>query len=385
MNSPSPTKIRICHVANGDLWAGAEIQMAILLAGLVRRPGVAVSAVLFNAGRLEHQLRAIGIDVYVFPERQWGGIKIIKSLLEYFQENPCHIVHVHKYKDTILGGLAAKLAGVPCIVRTVHGLTEAYAGFQSVKIGFYRTLEHMVLAHIVSCLIAVSKTIHDVLAMKYKNSQVIHIYNGIEVGKRRISRSRVETRAMLGVCSSEALIGTVGRLTPVKGQVHLLKAMRLLLDQGRKVKLVLVGDGPLRHQLEEMVRKLEMLENVAFLGQRDDTYELMQAMDVFVLPSLSEGIPLVVLEAMVAGVPVLASRVGGIPEVIKDGATGMLVEAGNEVELANRCGMLLDRVDTAAQIAKSARERVEANFSAEVMVDRVAQLYRALVCNVAQQ
>lgn len=190
---------------------------------------------------------------------------------------------------------------------------------------------------------------------------------------------------MLGVCSSEALIGTVGRLTPVKGQVHLLKAMRLLLDQGRKVKLVLVGDGPLRHQLEEMVRKLEMLENVAFLGQRDDTYELMQAMDVFVLPSLSEGIPLVVLEAMVAGVPVLASRVGGIPEVIKDGATGMLVEAGNEVELANRCGMLLDRVDTAAQIAKSARERVEANFSAEVMVDRVAQLYRALVCNVAQQ
>jgi glycosyltransferase involved in cell wall biosynthesis len=237
----------------------------------------------------------------------------------------------------------------------------------------------------VHCLIAVSKTIHDVLARKYKNNQVIHIYNGIEVGKLRISRSRVETRAMLGVSSGESLIGTVGRLTPVKGQVHLLKAVRRLLDQGRKVKLVLAGDGPLRHPLEGIVRKLGMCENVAFLGQRDDTHELMQAMDVFVLPSLSEGIPLVVLEAMVAGVPVLASRVGGIPEVIEDGATGMLVEAGNEVELANRCGMLLDHIDTAVQISKSARQRVEAHFSVEVMVDRVAHLYRTLVCNGAGQ
>lgn len=379
------TEIKVCHVVNGDLWGGAETQVSTLLTGLAERPGFSVSAILFNRGRLEQQLRKVGIDVQVFPERQWSNLKIMRNLLTYFRESSCHIVHVHKYKDTILGSLAARVTRVPYIVRTVHGLTEAYTGFQSVKVGLYRAIEHVVFTCFMDRLIAVSKTIHESLAREYGGSHVVHIYNGVEIGRLRPVRPRAEVREMVQVSSGEALIGTVGRLSPVKGQVHLLKAMRRLLDQGRKVRLVFVGDGPLRQHLEEVARKLQIVGNVSFLGQRDDTYDLMQAMDVLVLPSLSEGIPLVVLEAMVIGVPVLASRVGGIPEIIEEGTTGMLIEARNEEELADRCGVLLDHADVAAQIVKNARQRVETQFSSEVMVERTVCLYRSLVCNTTSQ
>ena len=130
--SPSQA-ISICHVAVGDLWAGAEVQLKVLLSKLARRAEMNLSVILFNEGRLEKEIGSLGIPVKVFPESRWGSGKIFLELVREFKKSNIQIIHTHKYKDTILAAPAAKLCGIPHVVRTVHGLSEPFEGLQALK------------------------------------------------------------------------------------------------------------------------------------------------------------------------------------------------------------------------------------------------------------
>jgi glycosyltransferase involved in cell wall biosynthesis len=140
-----------------------------------------------------------------------------------------------------------------------------------------------------------------------------------------------------------------------------------------------VGDGVIRKDLEAQARDLGISENVVFLGHREDTDELLKALDIFVLPSLNEGIPMALLEAMAASRAVVASRVGGIPEIVEDGVEGILVEPMDVNQLAESCGRLIESPETAMKMGEQARKRVVQEFSATAMADRVAGLYKELV------
>ena len=153
----------------------------------------------------------------------------------------------------------------------------------------------------------------------------------------------------------------------------------MLLRQGANVKVLVVGDGSIRQDLMTQTRDLGVSENVVFLGHREDTDELLQALDIFVLPSLSEGIPMALLEAMAASRAVVASRVGGIPEIVEDGIEGFLVEPMDVNSLAKRCRLLIESPDVARKMGEQARKRVERDFSATVMADRVALVYKELL------
>src|SRR5262245_58216906 len=134
LREPPSKKITVCHVAVGDLWAGAEVQLVTLLSFLIRAPGFDFSAVLLNEGKLADELRGLGVKVTVFAENSLSAPKIFVQLVEYFRRNKRHIIHTHKYKDTILAAPAAKLCGIPHVVRTVHGLPEPFQGMQALKI-----------------------------------------------------------------------------------------------------------------------------------------------------------------------------------------------------------------------------------------------------------
>ncbi|MEO7863085.1 MAG: glycosyltransferase [Nitrospirales bacterium] len=374
-----PRKLQVCHVAVGDLWAGAEVQLKVLLSKLVHKQEFGLSVILFNEGRLEKAIEGLGIPVRVFPESRSGSGKIFLELVREFKKSNIQIIHTHKYKDTILAAPAAKLSGIPQVVRTVHGLREPFAGLQDFKMNLYETIESTVHRYCVDSIIAVSSQIEGKYKAEGQVSRVTCIRNGIDLDGKSVQTDRWRTRKELGVDSEACLIGTVGRLTPVKGIPYLLEAARILLCEGANMKVLVVGDGSIRQDLMTQTRDLGIRENVVFLGHREDTDVLLQALDIFVLPSLSEGIPMALLEAMAASRAVVASRVGGIPEIVEDGVEGFLVEPMNVNGLAERCRQLIESPEAAKKMGEEGRKRVERDFSATAMANRVALVYKELL------
>lgn len=379
LSSGASGKLQVCHVAVGDLWAGAEVQLKVLLSKLVQKPEFNLSVILFNRGRLGEEIESLGIPVTVFPETEWGSARIFIELVREFKKTNIRIIHTHKYKDTILAAPAAKLCGIPHVVRTVHGLREPFEGLQAFKMSLYESIERTVHRLCVNSIIGVSSQIERRYRAEGAVSRVVCIRNGIDLDGRPTQVDRNRIRRDLGVDMGICLIGTVGRLTPVKGLTYLLQSVSILLRQRANVRLLIVGDGVIRKDLEAQARDLGIGENVVFLGHREDTDELLQALDIFVLPSLNEGIPMALLEAMAASRAVVASRVGGIPEIVEDGVDGILVEPMNSTQLAENCGRLIESPEIAMKMGEQARKRVVQEFSATAMADRVAGLYKELV------
>jgi L-malate glycosyltransferase len=375
----SPKGVSICHVAVADLWAGAEVQLKVLLSKLVQKPEFNLSAILFNKGRLEKEIQGLGIPVTVFPETEWGGGKIVVELVRQFKNSNIHLVHTHKYKDTVLAAPAAKVCGIRHVVRTVHGLREPFDGFKGFKMNLYEALERTVHRYCVDSIIGVSSEIESKYKAEGEVSRVTRIRNGIDLEGKPVPTDRWRTRRELGVDWETCLLGTVGRLTPVKGLPYLLQAANILLRQGTNVKVLIVGDGSVRQDLIAQTDDLGIRANVMFLGHREDTDALLQAMDIFVLPSLSEGIPMALLEAMAASRAVVASRVGGIPEIVEDGYEGFLVEPMDVYGLVDRCRRLIESPDFIKKMGEQARKRVERDFSAMAMADQVALVYKELL------
>lgn len=340
---------------------------------------MSLSVILFNEGRLEKEIEALDIPVRVFPESRWGSGKIFLELVRAFKKSNVQIIHTHKYKDTVLAAPAAKLCGIPHVVRTVHGLREPFTGLRDLKMGLYKSMERSVHRSCVDSIIGVSSQIERMYKAEGECARVTCIRNGIDFKGGVVQTDRWRTRKDLGVDLGACLIGTIGRLTPVKGIPYLLKAAKMLLRQGANVKVLIVGDGSIKPDLMTQTRDFGIGEHVVFLGHREDTKELVQAMDIFVLPSLSEGIPMALLEAMAASRPVVASRVGGVPEIIDDGVEGFLVEPMDVNGLTEKCLGVIQSPDMAQKMGEMARARVERDFSAENMAHRVAALYRALI------
>ncbi|MEO7860656.1 MAG: glycosyltransferase [Nitrospirales bacterium] len=375
---PRGNTISICHVAVGDLWAGAEVQLTVLLSKLVGRPDISLSVILFNEGRLENEIGALGIPVRVFPESRWGSGKIFLELVREFKKSNIRIVHTHKYKDTILAAPAAKVSGIPHVVRTVHGLREPFEGLQAFKMSLYEAVERLVHRSCVDSIIGVSSQIESKYKAEGEVSRVACIRNGIDLEGKVVQIDRWHTRKDLGIDSETCLIGTVGRLTPVKGIPYLLQAAKILLQRGANVKVLIVGGGSIRQDLTAQTHQLGIADNVVFLGHREDTEALLHAMDIFSLPSLSEGIPMALLEAMAASRAVVASRVGGVPEIIEDGIEGFLVEPMDVISLAERCRRLIESPEVSRKMGEQARKRIERDFSATAMADRVVSVYNEL-------
>src|SRR6185436_20529359 len=189
--------------------------------------------------------------------------------------------------------------GVPHIVRTVHGLTEPLTGWNRVKYAVYEMLDKILLRWCADRVVAVSNRMAGTLiANGYRASLVTTIHNGIDLRSVMPGRGREEIRREWGVNDAALVIGTAGRLSPVKGHDTLLRAARLILDCRPDARFLIAGDGPLEHDLKALASQLRIDAACAFLGARADITDVMSAMDVFVLPSLNEGLPMAVLEAM---------------------------------------------------------------------------------------
>ena len=204
------------------------------------------------------------------------------------------------------------------------------------------------------------------------------IHSGVDVGLFSAVRidSR-ERRRSLGIDSESSVVGTVGWLLPIKGAMHLLRAMDTVWRKSPDTVLVFVGKGDLEYQLKEKARKMGADKRVHFLGWRDDVHEIMPLLDVFVLPSLNEGMGRVLVEAMAAGRPIVATSVGGIPDLVRDGENGLLVKPGDIEGLAREISRLLDQKDLRNEMGERGRT-MALEFSVEKMVEKIDALYASL-------
>jgi glycosyltransferase involved in cell wall biosynthesis len=377
----SPKGFRICHLAVGDAWGGAEAYLCELARRLVCESDFELSAIVLNEGRLAEELRKLSVRVLIVSETSSNLLKSLTQIVRIFHEHPCDLIHTHKPKDNVLGVLAGRLTCRPIVVRTVHGSPEIFSGIKQLKMILHELPNQFCNKFLVDRVIAVSKDLTDRLGRHYGSDKVICIHNGINHLEMYAKDDSREVLSRLGLGKGDYVIGSVGRFTTVKGHEFLIRAAAHFVEGPRPVKVILVGDGPLRKHLEELALHLGVSERVIFVGHQEHPRGFLQAMDIFVLPSLNEGIPLALLEAMSVSRPIVASRVGGVPEVIEHECTGLLVESGNERELATACNRLIRDKLLADSVGSAAHLKALSHFSSEVMGGKVVSLYRQLFHN----
>jgi glycosyltransferase involved in cell wall biosynthesis len=330
---------------------GFDVVVAAHGAGPLREAAATPSGARFVP--LEHVRRKVS------PFRDVAGLLELVRMLR--RERP-DIVHANSSKAGVLGRLAASLAGVPIRIFTVHGW--AFSAHSGVASRLYRWADRLVRP-LTTATICVSNTdrARGLAAQTCTAETTVVIPNAIDVDGAPASRRE----------RPRPLIVAVGRLKAPKDFLTLVRALALL--PGQAFDAAIVGDGPDRAELEAAIEALGIGERVILLGEREDVRQLLAGADIFVLSSASEGLPVSVLEAMAAGLPVVGSHVGGVPELVVEGETGLLVEAGDPQSLAAALDTLVEDAELRRRMGDAGRERARERFDLERFWEAHRELY----------
>jgi len=322
-----------------------------------------------------------GVRLHVVPiSRRISPINDARSLDDLsrlFSRERFDVVHTHSAKAGFLGRLAARIAGVPRVFHTPHVWPFQWAGGAARTL--YWRLERLA-AGWCDRLVCVGPGQREFgLASRVAGSndnKLVVIPNGIDPGPIDAAADRKGVRAEMGIMPGDLAVGMVARLAPQKGVGKFLEAAALVARERGDVRFLLVGSGPLERRVRARARELGLgPARLALLGHREDVPRLCSGFDVFALSSLYEGLPYVLLEAMAARLPIVATRVPGIDDVIKDGVTGRLAPPGDSGEIARALLGLLSDFDARYDLGQAARRRVVEAFPLECFIDAHARLY----------
>ena len=330
--------------------------------------------------------RELDVRPVVVPElgreiRWWDDVLAFWKLFVIIRRERPDIVHTHTAKAGLLGRVAAWLAGVPLIVHTFHG--HVFHGyFSPSRTRLFVALERW-LARRTHRLVAVSERVRgEVLAHGVGRPERFHVVPvGLDLKRfAECDSRRGEARAELGLSPDAPLVGIVARLVPIKRHELFLTAAAAVARRLPACRFLVVGDGERRHMLERLAADLGISDRVLFLGWRRDLERIYTDLDVAVLTSANEGSPVSLIEAMASGVPVIGPRVGGVPDVIDDGATGLVVPPDDASSTADAIVRLLGDLELRRKMGAAARERALRLYAADRLVSDVAALYREAGC-----
>jgi glycosyltransferase involved in cell wall biosynthesis len=393
MTTPSDApRVKILRVIARLNMGGPALHVAYLTEGLTKR-GYDTTLVSGSLARGEDSMAFVadarGVEVVRIDElgREISPLRDLLAtirLAKLIRRERPQILHTHTAKAGTVGRVAALLAGSrkpPIIVHTFHGhVLRGYFG--PLRSLFFRLLERRLAAG-TTALIAVSPQVRDDLVALgvAPRERFVVIRLGIELDERVAPElnGRGESRRYLGIPGDRFAVGWIGRMTAVKRTDDVLIAFKRLRDGGVDAVLCMVGDGPDRLQLEQRAHELGVARNTVFLGYQEDVAPFYAAFDALVLPSGNEGTPVSVIEALAAELPVVATRVGGVPDVVRDGEDGFLVEAGATDDLADRLAQLAGDPALRARMGKQGRERVLPRYAVERLVEDIDELYRSLL------
>lgn len=325
---------------------------------------------LDEAGDWATELTDSGIPVIALHRRPGFHPTLALRVRELAIAHGATVLHCHHYSPFVYGCLGALITPGLRVVYTEHGrLSDAPPSRR-------RKLANQFFARTPGAFFAVSESLREhMLTAGFPPSRVQVIYNGVDAGNLPTAQARKAARAFLSLPEDVFVFGTIARLDPVKNLETTIQAFARLRHIHPRACLVVIGDGPERASLQALAGKLRVAEQVRFTGYQSNTRRLLPAFDAYVNSSISEGVSVTILEAMAAELPVVATRVGGTPEVIADAISGCLVPARDPAALSAVMATLTDDAAFAAQLARAGRRRVQAQFSIETMINRYLQVY----------
>jgi glycosyltransferase involved in cell wall biosynthesis len=371
---------------------GPALHVSYLSAGLQERgydTTLVAGSLARGEGSMAYVAEELGVHVVDIPElhREISVPRDIVSALRLgrlIRRLRPHILHTHTAKAGAVGRVAALLAGnarPPIVLHTFHGhVLRGY--FDPLRTRGFTLLERELARH-TDALVAVSPQVRDDLVAlgvaPRERFTVVRLGIGLEDRISVNGNGRVETRRQLGLSPDEFAVGWIGRMTGVKRTEDVLLAFRGLRERGVGARLLMVGDGPDRAHVERRAQELGVMRDTLFLGYQEDVAPYYAAFDVFVLPSSNEGTPVTTIEALASSKPVVATRVGGVPDVVRDGEDGFLVELGAVDALSDRLARLAGDPALRERMGAAGRERVLPRYAVDRLIDDIDRLYRSLL------
>jgi glycosyltransferase involved in cell wall biosynthesis len=353
------------------IWAlglgGAEQVVIRLAAGLDRSRFEPLICCLDEPGAFAAQAERQGVEVVALGKRGPGDVRVLGRLRGLLRRRRIDVVHTHLWGADFWGRLGARLAGTAAIVSTAH------------NVDLWKRWYHIALdrglARWTSDLVAVSGQVRDFYESQgVGNGRWNVIHNGVAEAAGR-PRGRSPVFRELGIRDEDPVVALIGRLVAAKAPEIFLEAVAKTTDRIPTLRAMVVGDGPLRSEMEQRAQRLGLQQRVAFTGVRHDVPELLAGVDVLAFSSRVEGLSIAMLEAMSAEVPVVATRVGGTPELIESGESGILVPPEDPQALADGLVAILGSPERARSIACAGRARVRERFSERRMVQAYEELY----------
>lgn len=351
--------IKIVHIIGRLDYGGAEILLLDICRKIDKSKFSVSVVVLEDQGPLTEQFQNAGIELEFFYKKGKFDFSLVKRLAAYLQKKKPDIVHTHLFAADFWGGCAARKAGVKCLISTKHDILSE---------GYWRNRLGKKARQRCQKVIAISSATQEFLIKEEQIplEKIVVIYNGVDVSKFYVKDPQI-------LSGEKLVIGSVGRLSKEKGHKHLIRACRFL--KAASWKLLLVGDGPLKKELIGLIRFLGLEDKVKLTGITEDVRPHLKEMDIFVLPSVSEGLSLAVLEAALAGKFVIATAVGGVPEVIKDDETGLLFKPKNIEQLVRHLNWVVEHKEEAVVMVKKLQKFVLEKFDINKIIKEYEKLY----------
>jgi glycosyltransferase involved in cell wall biosynthesis len=364
------TPQRVLHLVDHLALGGAE-HAVVQMATRVDRTRFAPMVSCFQQSAYFGELATAGCPVHIVPKRRAFDVRLLFALVRLLRRERVALLHCHDLQSATYGALAGPLTRVP-VIYTIQGAvvyTLPRAG---------RLLPWIGRLH--RRVVFVARYLQEIAVARYgmKPSRTLVIHNAADLNAFRPRPRDAELARSVGIDPADPVVGTVGNLRPVKNHAMLLRAFAIVVERFPAAKLVLVGEGDQRPRLEALAAELRLGASVKFLGARSDVPQLLPLFDVFAVSSDSEGLSLAIAEAMACELPVVATDVGGNPETVVHGETGILVPAGDAPAMAGALIELLAQPARRRAFGEAGRRRAQAEFSLEGMVRQYEALYESL-------
>jgi len=361
--------VNVLHLASGDLWAGGEVVVYQIIKGFRRLDNCTITAVFLNDGQLAREVQALGVKVFIVDEETNSFFFILKTLRRIVRNISPDVIHSHRYKENLLSYLSAKGYRDIKLISTQHGLPEKLEGCQSFKSRMISSLNFKLLSRCFHSTVAVSEEMKDSMVANH----------GFDPEKITVIHNGISMPACIPYLQKErTVIGSAGRLFPVKGFDLLVDIAARVNKKNDTVDFILAGEGPMKQKLAEKIDRLGLKKQFTLLGHVNDMASFYKELDIYINCSLHEGIPMSVLEAMSYGLPVIAPKVGGFPEIVIDGKQGFLLDDRDPEVFADKCIVLCHDAVLRAKMSSAARQRVVQSFSSEAMCDGYFSLYKKI-------
>ena len=373
-------KTEILFVIDNLQFGGGERVFAQIINGLPQKQYTIFLASYPNEEFL-HAVHSASVEFFSTDFSRRLNLSLVPRLAKIIRENEINIVHGQGARAEFYARLAGRLVGHPKYVSSIAMPVEGF-DVGPVKKAVYRFFDRF-SERFVDRFLVVSDTLRDAIIREHgiPAQKVTRIYNGIEIehySPQKDNGSKERIRSEFNAGEDTLLVGAIGRLVWQKGFDYLIRAIPNILETSPRTRLLLVGQGPLREELEELAKNLKLDEHVIFTGFRSDIREILSAIDVLVVPSLLEGFPIITLEGMAMAKPIIATEIDGITEQIVDGVSGILVPPRNSNALADAIIRLARDKALAQNLGREARKRVEEEFTVEKMIAETEKVYLSL-------